>query len=384
MGKDKELDDIRKKLDATDKNIIDALARRQKLVREISNLKLDQTASIRDEDREEQLLERVVKLAREAGLDRYFAEQIFRDIIEHSVRFQRHSMVDRENTSQAEDAVRVSYQGTDGAFSHQAAYRHFEERYTTVECIGYDTFEQAARAVEEAEVDYAILPIENTTAGSINQTYDILGDGKLHIVAEEAIRIIHCLLAIEQVPTDRIKRIISHPQALAQCSHFLSGLYGCKVESYLDTAMAARKVVEDEDLSQAAIAGSYAAQLYGLEILKRDIANQPENFTRFVIVSRNEVSVDLQIPCKTSLLMTTAHDKGSLISCLKVLEDHGINMAKLESRPKPNQPWKYLFYLDIEANIANRDTELALSELRSQADSLKVLGCYPAQVGHGD
>lgn len=384
MGKDKELDDIRKKLDATDKNIIDALARRQKLVREISNLKLDQTASIRDEDREEQLLERVVKLAREAGLDRYFAEQIFRDIIEHSVRFQRHSMVDRENTSQVEDAVRVSYQGTDGAFSHQAAYRHFEERYTTVECIGYDTFEQAARAVEEEKVDYAILPIENTTAGSINQTYDILGEGKLHIVGEEAIRIIHCLLAIEQVPTDRIKRIISHPQALAQCSHFLSGLYCCKVESYLDTAMAARKVVEDEDLSQAAIAGSYAAQLYGLEILKRDIANQPENFTRFVIVSRNEVSVDLQIPCKTSLLMTTAHDKGSLISCLKVLEDHGINMAKLESRPKPNQPWKYLFYLDIEANIANRDTELALSELRSQADSLKVLGCYPAQVGHGD
>jgi chorismate mutase/prephenate dehydratase len=379
-----ELKNIRNELDQTDKRIIDTLARRQKLVREISNLKLDQTASIRDEDREEQLLERVVKLAREAGLDRYFAEQIFRDIIEHSVRFQRHSMVDRENTSQAEDAVRVSYQGTDGAFSHQAAYRHFEERYTTVECIGYDTFEQAARAVEEEKVDYAILPIENTTAGSINQTYDILGEGKLHIVGEEAIRIIHCLLAIEQVPTDRIKRIISHPQALAQCSHFLSGLYGCKVESYLDTAMAARKVVEDEDLSQAAIAGSYAAQLYGLEILKRDIANQPENFTRFVIVSRNEVSVDLQIPCKTSLLMTTAHDKGSLISCLKVLEDHGINMAKLESRPKPNQPWKYLFYLDIEANIANRDTELALSELRSQADSLKVLGCYPAQVGHGD
>jgi chorismate mutase/prephenate dehydratase len=379
-----ELKEIRKSLDEIDHTIIDNLARRQTLVRQISELKINQTASIRDEDREEQLLERVVKLAREAGLDRYFAEQIFRDIIEHSVRFQRHSMVDRENTSQAEDAVRVSYQGTDGAFSLQAAYRHFEERYTTVECIGYDTFEQAARAVEEAEVDYAILPIENTTAGSINQTYDILGDGKLHIVGEEAIRIIHCLLAIEQVPTDRIKRIISHPQALAQCSHFLSGLYGCKVESYLDTAMAARKVVEDEDLSQAAIAGSYAAQLYGLEILKRDIANQPENFTRFVIVSRNEVSVALQIPCKTSLLMTTAHDKGSLISCLKVLEDHGINMAKLESRPKPNQPWKYLFYLDIEANIANRDTELALSELRSQADSLKVLGCYSAQVGHGD
>lgn len=379
-----ELKEIRKSLDEIDHTIIDNLAKRQKLVREISNLKLGQTVSIRDEDREEQLLKRVVKLAREAGLDRYFAEQIFRDIIDHSVRFQSQSMVDWHNEASAQDTVSVSYQGTDGAFSHQAAYRHFEERFDNVNFIGYDTFEQAAKAVEDNGVDYAILPIENTTAGSINQTYDILGEGKLHIVGEEAIRIIHCLLAIEQVPLDRIKRIISHPQALAQCSLFLSGLHGCKVESYLDTAMSAKKIVEDGDLSQAAIAGSYAAELYGVEILKRDIANQAENFTRFVIVSRNEVSVDPQISCKTSLMMSTSHDKGSLISCLKILEDHGINMAKLESRPKPNTPWKYLFFIDIEANIEDPDISVALSELQSSADSLKVLGCYPAQVGNGE
>src|SRR5699024_2221672 len=112
-----------------------------------------------------------------------------------------------------------------------------------------------------------------------------------------------------------------------------------------------RKVAEDRDLSEGAIAGSYAAELYDLEILKRDIANQEQNFTRFVIVSRNKVKIDQQIPCKTSLLMTTSHDKGSLISCLKVLEKHRINMAKLESRPKPNTPWSYRFYIDIEANI---------------------------------
>ncbi len=378
---DKKLENLRKLLDRTDEKIIEALARRQELVQLISDLKITDKGDIRDEDREEQLLQRITGLARKEGLDRYFAEQIFRDIIDHSVRFQTHSLVDHHNRETAKEAVRIAYQGTDGAFSHQAAHRHFEERYDHVECIGYDTFELAARAVEEGEVDYAILPIENTTAGSINQTYDILGEGKLHIVGEEALRIIHCLLAIEKVAPDRIKRIISHPQALAQCSHYLSGLKRCKVESYLDTAMAAKKVVEDEDLSQAAIAGSYAAKLYGLTILERDIANQSENFTRFVIVSREEISVDPQIPCKTSLLLTTRHEKGSLINCLKVLEEHAINMAKLESRPKPNQPWKYRFYLDIEANMDNRDTEEALKELAREADSLKVLGCYPSQVG---
>lgn len=379
-----KLETLRKLLDETDEKIIKALARRQDLIQAISDLKIDEQTSIRDEDREEQLLQRITELARDEGLDRYFAEQIFKDIIQHSVRFQTHSMVDHHNREGVRESVSVAYQGTDGAFSHQAAYRHFEERYKDVECIGYDTFEEAARAVEHEKVDYAILPIENTTAGSINQTYDILGEGKLHIVGEEAIRIIHCLLAIEEVPLDRIKRIISHPQALAQCSHFLSKLHRCKVESYLDTAMSAKKVVEDGDLSQAAIAGSYAAQLYGLEILKRDLANQSQNFTRFVIVSRDEITVDPQIPCKTSLLMTTSHDKGSLISCLKVLEKHRINMAKLESRPKPNEPWKYLFYLDIEANVDEEDTSAALDELRGQADSLKVLGCYPAQVGNSE
>lgn len=379
-----KLNSIRKLLDQTDKKIIDALARRQELVREISSFKIDEEKGIRDTDREEELLNKIQKLAREAGLDRYFAEQLFTDIIHHSVRFQRHSLVDHQNEGTETDAVHVAYQGTDGAFSHQAADRHFEERYSEVHCLGYDTFRQAAQAVKDEEVDFAILPIENTTAGSINETYDILGDSDLHIVGEEAIRVIHCLLALEQVPLDRIRRIMSHPQALAQCSNFLAKLHDCKVESYIDTAMSAKKVLEDGDLSQAAIAGSYAADIYELEILERDLANQPENFTRFVIVSRNPVQVDPQIPCKTSLLMVTNHEQGALVDCLNVIADHGIDMNKLESRPKPNAPWKYQFYLDIEGNISNSDTRVALEELERKASSLKVLGCYPAQVGNRD
>lgn len=379
-----DLDKIRKLLDQTDRKIVNALAKRQELVREISSLKMSEDRNIRDTDREEQLLNKIAELAREAGLDRYFAEQLFKDIIHHSVRFQTHRLVDHQNVRKDADIVHVAYQGTDGAFSHQAAFRHFEERYSEVHCFGYDTFRQAAQAVEDEEVDYAILPIENTTAGSINETYDILGDDKLHIVGEEAIRVVHCLLALEQVPIDRIRRIMSHPQAIAQCSNFLAKLHSCKIESYIDTAMSAKKVLEDGDLSQAAIAGSYAADIYGLEILERDLANQPENYTRFVVVSRQPVEVDRQIPAKTSLLMVTSHDKGALIRCLNVIDEHDIRMTKLESRPKPNEPWKYQFYLDIEGNMANPDTRVAMEELEQKASSLKVLGCYPAQVGNSE
>ncbi|HLR32175.1 MAG TPA: prephenate dehydratase [Fodinibius sp.] len=379
-----KLDKIRQQLDETDKRIIDALAKRQQLVREVSSFKIDEKKNIRDMQREEQLLHKITKLARQAGLDRYFAEQLFKDIINHSVRFQTHTLVDYQNVKNEAKHVRVAYQGTEGAFSDQAATRHFEERYTEVHPIGYDTFRQAARAVEEGESDYAILPIENTTAGSISDTYDILGEGKLHIVGEEAMRIIHCLLAIEDVGLDKIRRILSHPQAIAQCSNFLARQHRCKVESYIDTAMAAKKVLEDGDLSQAAIAGAHAGEIYDLKILKRDLANQPENYTRFVIVSTNPVEVDLQIPCKTSLLMVTSHDKGALVRCLNVIDEHDILMTKLESRPKPNAPWKYQFYLDIEGNIANPDTRLALEELEQKASSLKVLGSYPAQVGNGN
>jgi len=378
---DKNLEKFRKNLDRIDKKIIEALAERRDLVSDISSLKIEHSGDIRDSEREEELINRITELAREKGLDRYFVEQLFRDIIHHSLRYQTHSLVDHYNRETGQKAVSISYQGTEGAFSHQAAFRHFEERYAEVHCYGYDTFRQAAEAVIEEEVDYAILPIENTTAGSINETYDILGGMPLSIVGEEVLRIVHCLLAVEKVSLDRIRRILSHPQAIAQCSNFLAKLHRCKVESYIDTAMAAKKVVDDGDLSQAAIAGRHAADLYGLHILEEDIANQPENFTRFVVVARDSIHCDPKIPCKTSLMMVTPHEKGALINCLRVLGDHGINMTKLESRPRPREPWKYLFYLDIEGNIDEPDTAEALRELEQKAHSLKILGCYPTQMG---
>ncbi|WP_020403195.1 prephenate dehydratase [Gracilimonas tropica] len=374
-----KLDSIRRKLDDIDRSILQALAQRQDLVKEVSELKLKNKKGIRDLEREEQLLNRIRDLAHEVGLDRYFAEHLFREIITNSVKFQTHSLVDHQNEKSGGNGIRVSYQGTDGAYSHQAALRHFNDRYSQVDAIGYNTFQEAAQALIDEKVDYAILPIENTTAGSINDTYDIVGNENVHIVGEEVLKVVHCLMAVEPVETTKVRRILSHPQAIAQCSNFLSKLPRSKVESYLDTAMSAKKVLEDGDITQAAIAGAHAADLYGLHVIEHDIANQKENYTRFVIASKTPVNVDLQIPAKTSLMMVTSNDEGSLIDCLNVLHKHKINMSKLESRPRMNEPWKYSFYLDIHGNIEDHEVAAGLDELMEKAEELKILGCYPKE-----
>lgn len=373
------IDDIRKKLDDIDRRILKALAQRQGLVKEVSDLKLRDKKGIRDLEREEQLLNRIREIAHEVGLDHYYAEHLFREIITNSVRFQTQSLVDHQNEGVGGDLIRVSYQGTDGAYSHLAATRHFSERYSKVDAIGYDTFQQAAQALVDKKVDFAILPIENTTAGSINDTYDIVGNENIHIVGEEILKVVHCLMSVEPVELSKIRKILSHPQAIAQCTTFLSGLPRCKVESYLDTAMSAKKVLEDGDITQAAIAGAHAADLYGLHVLESDIANQSGNYTRFVVAGRQPVKVDEQIPAKTSLMMVTSNEEGSLIECLNILHKHKINMAKLESRPRMNEPFRYTFYLDIHGNIEDQEISRGLEDLSSKAEELKILGCYPKQ-----
>ncbi|MBK98306.1 MAG: bifunctional chorismate mutase/prephenate dehydratase [Balneola sp.] len=373
---------IRNRLDDIDKSIIKALAQRQQVVKEVAALKLANNSGIRDLEREEKLLNKIRDFANEVGLDRYYAEHLFREIITNSVRYQTHSLVDLQNKN-GQGYIKVSYQGTDGAYSHLAAVRHFEERHKRVDYYGYDTFKEAARALKDEQVDYAMLPIENTTAGSINDIYDILGVSDLHIIGEEIIKIVHCLLAVEPVDVNKIRRIFSHPKAIEQCTHFLSRLPRCTVESYLDTAISAKRVLEDGNLSQAAIAGAHAAELYGLHIIEHDIANQLENYTRFVVVSREAIEVDPQFPSKTSLMMVTSHQEGSLVECLNIFHRHGINVCKLESRPRINEPFRYSFYVDIEANVFDSRTSIAIDELRDEALEVKIFGSYPKQL-NGD
>lgn len=380
MSNKNDLKQIRQQLDEIDQSILEQLAKRQQVINETAGLKKDRKAALRDPVREHEILNRIGQKARGAGLDRYYAMELFRQIIDHSVRFQTDFLLDHHNRRDRENLLKVGFQGTDGAYSQQAVLSHFSSRSNDLETTGFETFREVVEAVENEEMDYGMLPVENTTAGSINDTYDLLNRGNLSIVGEEVVSVEHCLVALEEVPIENIRRILSHPQAIAQCMNYLSKLHHCKVESYLDTAMAARKVMEDSDLSQAAISSREAARLYGLTILREGIANQKDNFTRFVLVGRKAIVVDSQIPCKTSVIITAAHRKGALASCLNVLNDYNLNLTKLESRPQPGTPWEYLFYIDFEGNIHEPGVKEALARLREFTGFMKVLGSYPARV----
>ena len=271
----------------------------------------------------------------------------------------------------------VGDQGTEGAYSQLAAKHHFDRRGDLVRAVGYHSFREMLEALKSAEIDYAVLPIENSIAGSINESYDLLAKMGLSLVGEEYQPIAHCLIGAAQVPVSEIRRVYSHPVALAQCGEFLESLEDCHVEAFVDTAMAVEKVKQDADPHQAAIASEQAALLHGLPILRRDIADHPENYTRMVIVAAGPEHYDPRVPCKTSLIFSTIHEQGALARCISIFADRGLNLTKIESRPKPHSPFEYLFYVDFEGSVDRRTTQEALKELESVTTFLTVLGSYP-------
>jgi chorismate mutase/prephenate dehydratase len=367
------LQSLRTHLDEVDRRLVEILAERQRLVADVAALKADPALPLQDAARERDLLARVGQLAETQGLDSYFVESLYRRILDHSIRFQ----AVRQTATAAKTALIVAYQGVEGSYSHNVARSHFAAEQVEIQFHGYRSFAAALDALTRCEADVAMLPIENSLTGSITETYDLLSRANLHLIGEEVHRVEHCLLALKPVPLGLIRRIGSHPQALAQCSTFLDGLQDCRVEIEEDTAEAARLVAESGDLSRAAIASEEAAAVYGLQVIKRNVANRKENYTRFVAIAREAKSADTRLPHKTSLLLTTTHEKGALARCLDTLARHGVNLTKLESRPSPERPWQYLFYLDHEGGLHEEHVDLALRELRTHAEAVRILGTYP-------
>ena len=366
-----DLSDLRDDLDAVDRRLIDALAERQRLVADVAAVKAgDDSLPIQDDTREHDLLARVRELAEGAGVDGYFASQLYRQILRHSVRFQA------ARQGGAPGALRVAYQGDPGCYSHLAAQRHFAA-VGGADYAGARTFGAAIESLQRGDADRAVLPVENTTAGPIAGVYDLLTGPGLHIVGEEIVKVEHCLLALDDVPLSRVKRIGSHPQALAQCSLFLAGLDDTHVDAEDDTAGAARLVAESGDLSRAAIAGEEAAALYGLRVIKRHIANRKENYTRFLVVAAEPLAHDARLPHKTSLVLSTDHQRGALARVLQTVADAGLNLTKLESRPSQTTPFEFLFYIDIEGGTHEDAVRAAIEAAGADARSVRVLGSYP-------
>lgn len=374
-----ELKTLRAALDAVDRRLVEELAERTRLVQQVAALKLDAPVALRDPEREAALLTRLTDVADEVGADPLLVTRVFQAVLEYSVRWQRHRLVEQDNPTHA--VVRVAIQGRPGSYSDQAARRHFATAASEVVYDGHDSFRSMLEAVRDGHATYGVLPIENTTAGSISEAYDLLAGMELHIVGEEVQPVEHCLIGLPGARVDELRSVWSHPQALLQCSRFLGSLSGCVPRSWTDTAGSVERVAQEGDPTMAAIASELAAEIHGLEVLERGIANQRANYTRMVVVSRTPATYDPRIPCKTSLVFGTQHQHGALLRALRCFEDHQLSLTQLQSRPRPNQPFEYLFYVDFEGNVATDDVQTALDELRGHTSFLRVMGCYPAVTG---
>jgi len=267
---------------------------------------------------------------------------------------------------------KVAYQGEPGAFSQQAANKVFGPETISVPC---QTPDSVFNAVVRKRAQFAVIPIENTLAGSIYQNFDLLARFPLVVVAETSLRIEHNLIGHSGTSLGQIRQVYSHPAALEQCSRFLRRFKSLDQVSFYNTAGSV-KFIHDKGLKQAgAIASVDAAQIYGMKILRRGIEDDPENYTRFLVLARKG-----QMPRgggKTSIVFGLENQPGVLFKALSVFALRNIDLVKIESRPIRGKPWEYLFYIDLASHVQSRQCSNALRHLRELAPYLKVLGSYP-------
>ena len=279
--------------------------------------------------------------------------------------------------SQENKILRVAFQGERGAFSEEAAMHLLGDK---IETVPRPTFEALFSSIADGLTDYVLAPIENTLAGSVHRSYDLLLESNLHVIRETISSIIHNLIALPGAKFEQIASVESHPVALAQCESFFRAHPQIRRVASLDTAGSVRDVIQAGDPSRAAIAGKRAAEIYGGEILREHLEDHRENWTRFLLLSATpEASENAD---KLSLVLHLEHEPGALKRALDVFAGRGINLLKIESRPIPGHPWEYRFYLDLQTSLGDAQAQQALAELRSSVRELRVLGCYPAHKTH--
>lgn len=369
---------LRARISALDLKLLELLAERRELALDVARAKRHSHRPIRDKERERDLLDKLTEAGKKHHLDGHYITRLFQLIIEDSVLTQQ-ALLQQHLNPTATHSARIAFLGPKGSYSHLAARRyaarHFEQ---LIEC-GCQKFQDIFAMVETGQADYAVLPIENTTSGSINDVYDLLQHTGLSIIGELTHPIDHCVLVATDTNLDQITTVYSHPQPFQQCSRFINRYPQWKIEYCESTAAAMEKVAALQSPQAAALGSEAGGTLYQLRVLEHNLANQTQNTTRFIVLARKPIEVSEQVPAKTTLIMATGQQSGALVEALLVLREHGIVMTKLESRPIYGNPWEEMFYIDVQANLRSDATQNALQELAAITRSLKVLGCYPSE-----
>ncbi len=369
---------LRDKISAIDEKLLALLSERRILAVEVAQAKLATHRPIRDVERERALLENLISLGKKHQLDAHYITRLFQLVIEDSVLTQQALLQKNLNHPHAH-APRIAFLGPKGSYSHLAARKYATRHFDSMVEIGCLKFHDIIHQVESGQADYAVMPIENTSSGSINDVYDLLQQTTLSIVGELTIPIEHCVLVNGSTNLQQIETVYSHPQPFQQCSQFINRFPQWKIEYTESTAAAMEKVAAMNSPKVAALGSEAGGELYGLQVLERNLANQQQNHTRFIVLARKAIEVSGQVPAKTTLIMATGQQAGALVEALMVLRNHGLIMSKLENRPINGNPWEEMFYIDVQGNLQSENMQLALTELSGLTRSLKVLGCYPGE-----
>jgi chorismate mutase/prephenate dehydratase len=367
-----DLSSARRKIDVLDQELIRLLQERMEAVSKVGALKDAEDAAVIDPSREAEVAEAWSSASETAGLSTFFTKRILREILDHSRR--RQELKDKPG-----DTARLGYQGIRASYSDLTAKKLFKARGEACQNIGYHTFEAVFDALASGEVDYALVPAENSLVGSIHTVSDLLLSRETTVLDEELWAIQHCLAALPGASIDDLRKITSHPVALGQCSKSIQQLGIPTVESF-DTAGAAESLQCDGDRSLGVICSREAAQMYGLAVLSDDITDHQQNETRFLLLGMQDEPISSDQQVKTSLAFAVDDRSGALAQCLSIFSARGINLTRLESRPRPGAPWEYLFLVDLNSKHNDQAVQEALGELESSVTFMRVLGTYPARI----
>lgn len=385
-----DLGELRRRINQVDSQLLNLFTERMALARDVARYKAKSGAAVYDPLREDE----VAAAARQkvSGPDGVRAEMLLRNLMRLSRGVQYDQLLPfdagfrlgtyiRQAVRTLPVPRRIVYQGSAGAYSALACQRLYPDR----PAMRVSTFAEACRQVEAGEADVAVLPLENTSAGTVDDVYDLLQQYDLHIWRSISLPIHHCLLGLPGTRPEQIRTVISHPQALAQCSDLIRAS-GWNAREVLNTAFAAEIVARSRDATLAAIASAEAAAAHGLEILLEAISNVSNNQTRFVVIGKPLIiSPDAS---RLSLVLSVPHRSGALTATLAIFSDRGLNLSKIQSRPDSEHPWSYVFHLDLDCPAYDPQAMAALYQLSREMPYLQLLGWYheeaaPLRTGEG-
>ena len=355
------LKEAREIINRVDRQMAELFTERMRAAETVAEYKREHGLAILDPEREREVIERNSSLIEDDDIRAYY------------VKFLEDTMaVSRSYQSKILEGMKVAYSGTEGAFAHIAA----SQMFPSAKKLAYGSFESAYAAVVSGECDVAVLPIENSYNGEVGQVTDLIFSGSLYVNGVTELAVTQDLLALPGATLADITEVVSHPQALGQCHDYIL-LHGFREKEYSNTALAAKLVAEKGDKTVAAIASEAAAEIYGLEVIERNINASANNTTRFVILSRSENKPHDRFGRTTTLLLfTVRNEAGALARAIDIIGKHGFNLRSLRSRPMKELLWQYYFYVEAEGSLNTKEGELMLSELKEHCDRLRVAGSF--------